>query len=79
MSGLLAGGELEPRLNATDEIGGPVQPNISEKGGGEARLVALVADDHDASVVVGHFGDVVLAGRVESPLEDVAVDDDCIG
>jgi hypothetical protein len=64
-------------LKAANEIGGAVQPDVSKEGGGEARLVSLVADDHDATVVVGHFGDVVLAGRVESPLEDIAIDDDC--
>ena len=42
-------------------------------------MVALVADDHDAGVVVGHLGDVVLAGRVEAPFEDVAVDEDRSG
>ena len=33
-SARLAGGEREPRLEAADQIGGPVQPQGSEVGGG---------------------------------------------
>ena len=68
--------EPEPRLEATDEIGCPVQSDVAKQRGGKAGLVALVADDHDASVILDQVGDVVLTGRVESPLQDVAVDDE---
>lgn len=65
---------FEPGLEAADEIGGSVQAELLELGGGEAGAVALVADDHDVRVVAGDLGNVVVTCRVEPPLEDVAVD-----
>ena len=42
----------------------------------EARAVALVADQDDAPVRVVGDREAVRAGRVEAPLEHVAVDDE---
>jgi hypothetical protein len=52
---------------------------LLQRRGGEAGRVPLVAHDHDLAVVVGRLGDPVRRGRVESPLEHVAIDDDGAG
>ena len=55
-----------------------VQSEAAKFRSREAGAVALVADDDD-SKVVAHVGEVVLARRVHSPFEDVAVDCDRAG
>lgn len=61
-------------MEATDEIGGVVQPEVLQHGGGEARLIALVAHHDDPIVVARDRVDAVLARGIQSPLEHVAVD-----
>ena len=56
----------------------PWSPRAAEGVGGEARGVALVAHQDDATVV-RRDGEAVLARRVEAPLEHVAVDHDGAG
>jgi hypothetical protein len=53
-----------------------VQPEILQRGGGKAGGVALLTDENDALVVIGHACHPMRAGRVEPPFEHVAVDDD---
>ena len=68
-----------PGLEATDQVGGPVQPEVLQAGGGEARRVALGAHHDHLDVVVDGLGDAGVAGRVEAPLELVALDDQGAG
>src|SRR2546422_10391757 len=50
------------RLEAADEVAGPVQTELAQRRGGEAGAVALVADDDDASIHVARLRDMVRAG-----------------
>ncbi|MEZ5168962.1 MAG: hypothetical protein R2695_21650 [Acidimicrobiales bacterium] len=68
--------ECHPCLESADEVGGTVEAELAECCGGEAGLVALVADDHDPGVVAVDLDDVVRADGVEAPFEHVAIDDD---
>src|SRR4029453_7778711 len=63
-----------PGLEAADDVGGAVDAELLEGRGGEARGVALGADDDDRHVV-GRQREAGVARRVEAPLEDVALDD----
>src|SRR4051812_27603393 len=68
-----------PGLKATHEVGGPLEPEPAERGGGEARLVALVAH-HDH--LPGGIGRPLIAGirkGVAAPLEHVAGDEEGAG
>src|SRR3954454_5193335 len=60
-----------PGLKAADQIG-RVEAEPSQVRRGEARLVALVADHDHLAIATGQLGVAVLAGGIESPLEDVA-------
>ncbi len=64
-----------PGLESADEIGGTFKSEFAEGCRCEAGAVAPVADDDDAAVGVGHLRNVVGAGGVQSPFEDVSVDD----
>lgn len=64
-----------PRLVTTHQVGGSVQAEAAQGVGHQARAVALVADHDHAKVRGGRLGDPVRAGRVEPPLQHVAVDD----
>ena len=56
------------------EVGGAVVAELLQAEGGQAGRIALVAHHHDHPVGVGDLGDAVGRGRVEAPLEHVAVD-----
>jgi len=62
-------------LVAADQVGGTVQPQVSEACGGEAGAETLIADQDNALVVSSYVGCAVWAGWVEPPLQHVAVDD----
>jgi hypothetical protein len=68
-----------PCLVAAGQVGGSAQSEAAQRGGGETEAEAFVAHHDDARVRVAGFRDVVRAGRIEAPLEDVAVDDDGAG
>jgi hypothetical protein len=68
-------GNFSPGLEAAVDVGRPVQTELNKGCRGQAGRVTLVAHDNDASVVIGHAGDVVGTLRVESPFEHVAIDD----
>ena len=65
-----------PRVEAAHDVGRAVQPEVRERGGGQAGRVALGAEHDDLHVVAGRRRDPVVAGRVEPPLEDVPLDHD---
>ena len=58
-----------------DQVGGAVETEVLEAGGGEARRVPLGAEQDHLDVVIDRFGDAGVAGRVEPPLDVVALDD----
>lgn len=66
----------EPPLIPADEVGGPVQSEVLKRGRGKARAVALIAYDNDALVVIGDFAEPMRAGGIESPFQNVSIDDD---
>src|SRR5439155_5252240 len=72
------GGDEQP-LEASVEVGGPGEAQLLERKGGKARGVALVADQDDRLIRAGDLGEAVRRGRVEPPLEHVAVHDDGAG
>jgi hypothetical protein len=53
-------------LVAVDEVGGAVEAECLELGGGEAGLLALVADDHDPGLVAGDLGDAMFARGIKA-------------
>nr|BBJ50287.1 hypothetical protein SAVMC3_29160 [Streptomyces avermitilis] len=68
-----------PCLEAAHQVRCPVQAQLAQGRGGQARRVALIADDHDAQVVAGGLGGAVAALGVEAPLQFVAFDDQRAG
>lgn len=64
-----------PGLKPTDDISRICQTEVEQRGRGETRRKAFVADQDHADVVVGSLGDPRWGGGVETPLQDGAVDD----
>lgn len=58
----------KPPLN----VGRAGEPELLQRGGGQAGLVALVAQQDDVIVEVWGIGVAVLACRVQPPFQDVA-------
>ena len=52
------------RVVAADHVGGPVQPEVLQRGGGQARGVALRAQHHPFDVIAGGLRQSRIAGRV---------------
>jgi high-affinity nickel-transport protein len=63
---------------ATDQIGGPPDAELLQSSRGQARGVALLAD-HDHLQVVRRVAQPRVAGRVEPPLQHVALDHHRLG
>ena len=63
------------RVVAADDVGGPVQTEVLQRGGGQARGVALRAQDHPFDVIAGGLRQARIAGGVAAPFEHVAFDD----
>src|SRR5207302_3696176 len=61
-----------PGLVAAVQVGGVDQAEVLERGGGQARGVALVAHDDDRALVVERFLQPAGAGGIEPPLANVA-------
>src|SRR3954469_11423347 len=64
-----------PGLEAAHHVGGAVETQRAQGVGHQAGAVALVAQHDHLDVVAGHLGDPPRAGRVQAPLQHVAVDD----
>ena len=62
-----------PGAVAADQVGGVPHPEVLQARRGQARRVALGADD-DHAEVVGRRRQPGPTGRVEAPLQDVALD-----
>jgi hypothetical protein len=81
----LAGGSIiavlvsEPGLVTTVEVGCPVQAQLLQAGRGEAGRIPFVADHHDQPIVIHHPGQPVRAAGIQSPFENIAIDDDGTG
>ena len=69
--------ERQPGLEPADQVGGAMQTDVVEGGGGEAGAIPLVAHEHDAVVVARHLRDAMVGQRVESPFECVSFDHHC--
>ena len=67
-------GESFPGLESANEIGGAFDAELAQRRGRRLELY-LVADDDHAQVCAVCLGNVVRAGWVQPPLQDIAVDD----
>ena len=65
-----------PGREPTDHVGGPVQADVLQRGGGQRRGVALLTEDHHRHVVVDGLRQPGRAAGVEAPLQHVALDDE---
>jgi AcrR family transcriptional regulator len=63
-----------PGLVAAVDVGGLGQAQVVQRRGGQARCVALHAEHDDPVVVTGHPGQPRVAGRIEAPLQVIALD-----
>src|SRR6185369_14969865 len=63
-------------LVAADEVGGPSQSELAQRGGGETGAVALVAHDDDALVDGRDPGKMSGTSRVQPPLQNIPVNHD---
>src|SRR4051812_24463089 len=68
-----------PGLKAAVEVRRPVVPELLERRGGEARLVAGVAHDDQRAPGIGHALVAVRTVGVAAPLEHVARDEHAAG
>jgi AcrR family transcriptional regulator len=59
---------------AARQVGRLIQAQVVQRRGGQARCKALHAEHDDPVVVPGHPGQPRLAGRIETPLQVVALD-----
>ena len=64
-----------PRAASADHVRGPVQPQVMQGRGGQARGVPILAEHDDPVVVPGDPGQPGVAGRVEAPFQVVALYD----
>jgi hypothetical protein len=64
-----------PGLEAADDVR-HIEAELAEGGRGEARLVALVADQDERQVPAGELRNPVLALGVEAPFQDISRDED---
>ena len=65
-----------PGSEAADQIGGAREPELLQRGGGEAGLVPLIAHQHKLSVEAADPRVAVGAIGIAAPLQDIASDED---
>jgi hypothetical protein len=58
-----------PGFEASDDVGGPAEPHVPQRSGGEAGGEALGAQDDEAEVAAGCLWQLERARGIEPPLK----------